>query len=100
MGLLQKIYDGIKGFKTPSWLKTILQQVQDILITIALQVGREYLNDLQKKMIEVSQSDISNEEKFRQVFDYGKMKFAGIKDSYLNLLIEVLVNRLKANKVL
>ena len=99
MGIFQKLADMIKGFKTPGWLKVILQEIQSILVVIALQVGKDYLTNLQNKIISVSQLDVSNTEKFRQVFNYGKQLLPTIKDSYLNLLIELLVSRLKVNKV-
>lgn len=98
MGFFQTVYDTIKNWKAPAWVKIFLQEIQDIIVSVALQVGRDYLDNLRNKIIEVSMQDISNENKFKIVFDYGKYLMVNIKDSYLNLLIEILVNKLKGEK--
>lgn len=100
MGIFQNVYNWIKGLKAPRWFVEILQQIQDILVQIAIQVGKDYLNQLQVKVLEVSKMDISNEKKFKLVFDFGKALLPSIKDSYLNLLIESIVNRLKENRAI
>ena len=102
MEIFQSAYNWIKGIKTPTWLKAMLQVVQDILISIAKQIGREYLNQLRTKIIEVSKKDISTEQKFKEVFTYARvsLKLSDIKDSALNLLIESLVNSLKKDNII
>ena len=60
------------------------------------------LEAIKGKIIEVSQEDISNEEKFKKVFDYirAELNMEHIKDSLVNLLIELAVNRLKAKNII
>ena len=100
MGILQKIYDSIKGFKTPGWLKNILQEVQNILVQVMLQVGKEYITRIQNKIIEVSKYDVNNKEKFRVVFDFTKALGLNLKDSLVNLLIETLITKLKSQTII
>ena len=100
MGILQKIYDSIKSFKAPTWLKNILQEIQNILVQVMLQVGKEYISKIQDKIIEVSKYDINNKEKFRAVFDFTKALTPTLKDSAINLLLETLVSKLKKDEVI
>ena len=98
MGLFQKAYDLIKGFKTPYWYKVWTVEIQNLIISIMVQVGKEYILQLQNKILEVSKYDISGKEKFKLVFELGKDLLPQTKDSALNLLIENLFNRLKIKK--
>lgn len=100
MSIFQKLYDAIKGFKTPRWIVAILQEIQDALVQILVQVGKDYLEQIQGKILEVSSTSMTNREKFNAVFKYGKELLPSIKDSALNLLIESLFNRLKSNRAL
>lgn len=99
MSIFQKIYDKIKNFHTPRWIVGILKEVQDILISIMIQVGKDYLTKMRNKIAEVSYENISNTEKFKKVFNYGKILLPTIKDSTLNLLIEVIFSRFKKNRM-
>ena len=101
MGLIQKIYDWIGSRKTPSWLKDTLQIVQDILVSVAIQVGQSYIEALEKKIVDVSEiKNWSNREKFTDVFNYArkKLNITDLSDRYLNLVIEALYAKLRANK--
>ena len=97
MGMVQKIYDWIKSLKTPSWLKEIFDELQGIIISTLLQIGKEYITGLSDKIIEVANMDITSEKKFKLVFQWGKQNIPDIKDSVLNLAIELLVTLCKAN---
>ncbi len=100
MSIFQSLYDTIKNIKTPKWYKALMAEVQDLIISIILQVGKDYVHQLQFKILEVSKMNIPSEQKFVLVFNFGKELIPTIKDSFLNLLIETLVNRLKINKVI
>src|SRR3990167_72087 len=99
MSIFQKAADFIKSIKSPKWYKILMREIQDIIIAIMIRVGKDYVSQLQSHILEVSKMDMSNEKKFRMVFNYGKELIPSIKDSALNLLIETLINRLKTNKV-
>ena len=97
MKFFQRIYDAIKGIKTPSWLRAIFAEIQTLLISIALQVGKNYLEDIKSKILAVSVEDISGSEKFDKVFDYCRkeLRLHDIKDEYLDLLIQSVVTVMK-----
>ncbi len=93
--MFQKIADWIQSIKTPTWLKTLLAEVQKILIAALIGIAKAYITKLEDKIIEVANSSMSNKDKFNVVFKYGKAEFPDIKDSILNTLIECLVLILK-----
>jgi len=97
MNPFQWVADKIKGFKTPEWLKLILQWLQDLVVQISLQVGKEALLALEGKILEVSKLDISNEDKFNLVYKFAidDLDLSKLKERWLDLLIEILVNKLK-----
>lgn len=75
-------------------------EIQEIILSILYQVGKEYLTRLEEEIIKVAQMDMSNEAKFKTVFTYARTMGIELKDSALRLLIEALVNRLKDYKVI
>lgn len=95
--IFQKAADWIRGIKTPDWLRDLLQEIQDVFVAFCIQIGKDYLTDLKNKIIEVSNTDLSNEDKFQAVFNYARDRFIGIniKDSALQLIIQYLVVKLK-----
>ena len=97
MSIFQKAYDWIASFKTPRWLKAFLQEIQDMLVATLLQIGKEYLKNLENKILEVADMNIPSDQKFMIVFTWGKQNIPNIKDSILNLAIEILVSLLKKN---
>ena len=101
MGLLQKLANWIKR-PTPTWLKAILQEVQNIIVAVALQIGQAYISELEGKIIEAAGMNITSEQKFEFVFSWARknLAFKKVKDSALNLLIEAFVSRLKENSFL
>ncbi len=97
MNPLQKVYNWLKKLAVPKWLKIIIQEINDLMIAVMLQVGKDAIGTMKKKIVEVANMNIPNEEKFNVVFKFGKQSFRDIKDSTLNLLIETLVSYLKKN---
>lgn len=90
-----KIGDWIKGLITPKWLKKLLKELQDIIVSIIYSVGMDYLNQIQVKILEVNNQNIPPEEKFRIVFRFSKDLLPTAKDSILNALINMLVLKIK-----
>jgi len=89
------MYDFIKNIHTPNWLKKLLEEIQGIIISTILNIGKEYLLQLEEKIIEAQDTGMSWEAKWEYVFKWGKANIPNIKDSSLNLAIELLVNLLK-----
>lgn len=100
--IFQRLYDAFKNYKAPEWLVDFLGKLQEILLPILLQIGKEYVEAIKGKIIEVSAENIANEEKFKKVFDYIKteLKITHLKDSAINLAIESLVNYLKKERTI
>lgn len=100
MGLWQKIYDGIKNWKTPMWVKILLGQLNDLMIDILKQAGQQYINFVKIKVIEAAQhKDWSNEEKFDYVFNAAKeglLEFSiTLKDNEIESIIQFFVSAFK-----
>ena len=98
---LQKLINAI-DFKTPQWLKDLMKQLQDLIVSILMQVGKAYIQYLETAIIEAAEHpDWSNDQKFQYVFDKAKAGFVEfaitLKDSEINALIEQLVLLLKRN---
>ena len=104
MNILQKIYDGIKNWSAPNWLKVLIQELQDLIVATLKQITKSYLDYLRSEIIYASQQNWSSEEKFNYVFKQAKKGFLeftiSIKDSELRLIIEFLVNQLKRNETI
>ena len=100
--MIQELYDKIKDWKAPEWLKKLLQELQDLTISILTTVGEEYLKKIEEKILEVSSKPISSEDKFKEVFAYARadLGLEHLKESGLNLVIELLVSKLKKNRTI
>jgi len=90
----------IKSRKTPVWLRVLLFELQNIITSMMLQIGKAYLEGLEAKIIEVENSDMSGDEKWQVVFTWGKENIPDIKNDVLNLAIELLLSILKKRKVI
>lgn len=96
MSIFQSMYDNIKKWTTPDWLKILVKEIWEIIWAIILSVGKEYIRQLEAKIIEVAQDNsLSNQQKFDKVFSYAKSIGIALSDSSLRLLIETLVSLLK-----
>lgn len=101
MNPFQWLYNKIDSWTAPAWLKNLLAQIQEIIVNIALGIGKEALHSLETKVIEIASQDLTNEEKFRRVFNFARKELLiSIKDSALRLLIEAIVNRCKASGII
>jgi len=100
MKIFQRAYDLFRNIKTPTWYKTLMAELQDIIIQILLQVGRDFIAGVEAQILEVSKLDMPNRKKFERVFNYIKVKAPTMKDSAINLLLEALFSRLKSNRVI
>jgi len=101
MKLFQKMYDWIESWTTPDWLKPILQFLNDVIMSIAMQIGRETIDKIKQKIIEVDNNvDLSGEEKFKVVAAYVVEIAPTLSKKYINLLVETLVNKLKDENII
>ncbi len=92
MGLVIK---ALLSFFSKAWIKAILVMIFDILKGALLQVGEDIIQRIKDKIIEVSKKEISNEEKLKEVVAYAKSLAPTLKDSVINLLVEMLVSQAK-----
>ena len=95
MWIFQAPANWIRGFRTPIWLKIILGELQGIIIAFVLKIGKEYMAGLEAKIIEAQELGMSSGAKYDYVFDWAKKNIPNIKDSTINLLIEVILSILK-----
>uniref|UniRef100_A0A6H2A6C3 Uncharacterized protein n=1 Tax=viral metagenome TaxID=1070528 RepID=A0A6H2A6C3_9ZZZZ len=100
MNIFQKLYDWIKGLKTPQWYVDLMNNLQITLIRALEQIGKEALASIKDKIIEVAGQDISNEQKFKIVFNFTKSLLPTLKDSVINAIINLLVLTLKEKKII
>jgi hypothetical protein len=101
--IFQRAYDFIKAIKTPTWLKELLQSLQDIMLAIAKKAGQDYIAYLEAMIVEASlMNNLSSKQKFDYVF--GKAKSGGIsaiitlKDNEISTLINFLYSQYKKAK--
>jgi hypothetical protein len=98
-------YNWIKAIKTPEWLKLLLAQVQDLLWQIITNATKAFIENMTAYIIEAaSHKDWSSSDKREYVFEKAKKGAIElgitIRDSAINLLIEVLVAQLKKSGVI
>lgn len=101
MNIFQKLYDGIKNWTAPQWLKTFLSDLQIVIIQVAKAAGQAYIQYLEAKIIEAANNgSLTSEQKFQYVWDAAKGSaipaIVSLKDSELNLIIESIANLLKS----
>jgi hypothetical protein len=98
--IIQELYDAIKNWKAPAWLKTFISDLQTVLVKIAIAAGEAYIQYLEQKVIEAAGMDITPEAKFQFVFDAAKSSaipaLEALGTSELNTLIENIVSVLKS----
>ena len=100
MNIFQKAYNWIKGVNWPSWLKPVIQQLNDLMVAILLNVTQQYISFIKEKIIEASSlNNMSNSEKFEYVFKQAKAALftfgITLKDNELDLIVQYLVSLLK-----
>jgi hypothetical protein len=95
MTFWQKWYDKIKAWEAPKWFTDLMAECQAAFLAALYQIGKDQMNAIKDKVIEVAGSDMSNDDKFKSVFNYVKSINISIKDSVLNALINAIVLALK-----
>jgi len=93
--IFQKAYDGIKKWQAPKWFVDLMGDCQSIFLATLYQIGKDQIEAIRDKIVEVASSPISNEDKFKEVFNYCKGINVNVKDSVLNALINAIVLALK-----
>lgn len=92
---VQGVYDAIHKWTAPKWFSTLMGECQTIFLSTLYQIGKDQMNAIKDKVIEVAGSNMSSEDKFKAVFNYCKGIDINIKDSVLNALINAIVLVLK-----
>ena len=103
MTWVQRLYDKIRFWKTPSWFSDLMGDVQTIFLATLYQIGKEKFESIKSKILEVANSDMPNTgvgSKFEVVYNYAKSIKPDFKDSVLNALINAIVLGLKDKGVI
>lgn len=95
MNIFQRLYDKIKSWKAPVWYVNLMAELQKAIMSALLQIGKEAINSIKDKILEVAQEKISNEEKFKKVFNYAKSLVPKARDSAINAVINNIVLQFK-----
>lgn len=95
MWIFQAPANWIKSIKTPKWLKDLLFEVQMIIVNSAFQVAKEYLAQIEAKVIEVNGLNIKPAEKFQIVFKFTRDLGINASDTILNIILNSIVLKLK-----
>ena len=96
----QRIYDWIKGLKTPQWLKVFLKMLQGIMISAMKELGKSAYIYLQNEIASQAKKDISNTDKLKNVITGFRVNFplSKISSSLLNMVIEMIYQQLRNEK--
>mgnify|MGYP001350122344 CR=1 FL=1 len=105
MKLFQKAYDFFRNIKTPTWLKILLGELQDLMIVVLQKAGKDYINFVTEQVIAAAQdNNMSSGEKFDYVFKQAKKHLTlcvfTLKDNEINCIIEFICSKLKGQKVI
>jgi len=94
---VQDLYDRIRNFKTPEWMKILLGIAEDVLTQVFEIIKEEGKNFLKDEIYKQSKLDISGTEKLQNVANAFKKKYfeISIPRSWLNMAIDVLLTELK-----
>ena len=98
--IFQKAYDKIKSITTPTWLKSLLQELQDLMFGVLRSAGKSYIDYITALILEAAQrTDLSGEQKFQYVLNNAKASgintINDLKDNELNTLINFLYSKIK-----
>ncbi len=103
--IFQTIYDAIKNWQVPKWIKEIMSQLNVLMMAILRTAGQSYIIYLETTIIEAAQNkNLSSEQKFQWVFKQAKQGFkiysVEFKDNVLGTLINYLVSQLKKDNII
>ena len=91
-----KVFDWIKTWNYPKWLKPIIQNVNDAMVAIALKVGQDFIQKARYQIVSLYQDkSLTSEQKIRKFKDWSIMEMPGIKDQVINCLREFLYLEIK-----
>lgn len=100
MSIFQTIYDKIKNFRSPDWYVYFMDKLQEMIWELVTQVAMENIQKIKVQIIEISKmNDLNNQQKFQLVKEFTINLLPQTKESMINLLIELLVNQLKKERV-
>lgn len=92
--------DIIKELFSNPYVQKLINIAVSCLKKTLSQISKEDLTMIKNKIVAISTLDISGAEKFQRVSAEVYALLPGISRSYLNLLIETLIQELKASKVI
>ena len=95
MPFVQQWYDTIRRWQAPKWFVALMGDIQSIFLETLYQIGKGQMELIKAKIVEVANSNLSSEDKFKAVFEYAKGINIEVKESVLNALINALVLGLK-----
>lgn len=91
----QKIYDAIRFYQPPSWIKAFMKDLNDALISLLIGVGQDFIQKAKLEIISLAKSDMSNAEKVTAFKKWAQDEMPGIKDQVINLIRETLYAKIK-----
>ena len=92
----QSIYNWIKTWDYPKWLKPMVQYVNDAVVAIGLKVGQDFVQKARYQIISLAQDKtLSNEQKIKRFKDWALTEMPGLKDQVINCLREFLYLEIK-----
>ena len=106
MGILQNLYNKIKRWRTPAWLKDLINSLWSVIkeiISSSAEVLLAQIKDLAIETCSKIQNDpslLTNEDKrnaaFKEIKRTAEIRGLKVRDSLINLAIEIAVNFIKA----
>ena len=103
MSIFQKVYDWIDNLGVPAWLQAIFEYLCENIIYPALkELGKDNVDILQRLVVSASKmSELTNQEKAVWVLnEFKRTMDVDVKDRIINLAIELMVNKLKAQGII
>ena len=101
MGALENIVSWLRKAweflhkEVPQWVKDLITEIGKILVRILGEVAETYITSIERKIIEMSGTNYSNEEKFNAVWSFAKTLLPKLSESDLDTLVQNLFKRLK-----
>lgn len=105
MNLFQRIYNWIRDWSTPKWLKDVLDFLFfEIVMPTIRQLGEQGYAELTRHIIDASKMDVSGRKKFEYVYDefckgYGRT-LGDVGEAFINRAIELVFAELKERGII
>jgi len=103
MNWVTRVYLAIKNWSAPAWFHRLTEYILVHIIIPSLKMcGEMAIRDCQQLIQQASQMNVPGQDKFKYVFNGMREKYTpkDIKDSILNLIIELIFQELKTKRVI